>query len=667
MFVKFFMQYSCSTYAVLMQYTSWMSLQGVPLDAVLEGFHQAIDRCVQQLQCTKIAVGDILSSREPRQRSCTGDGNSGDILDSSCDRLNIDNSGRMLDDSSCDRLHSDNSGRMLDDSSCDRLHSDNSGRMLDDSSCDRLHSDNSGRMLDDSSCDRLHSDNSGRMLVDNLCNSLHDHQSEHAETSNAASKNVKPTILPQSHNDIGDDDDDISWYFDDLNLNSPDDDALEMLMNTMGGMQQKLGCFTDDDTTSCRDRSGHVVSCDQSGDISPTVSSGVPILGTTSSIGGDKGMQPDTLSPQEEKTKCQRNQTSTDESLVSDKQAKLLSIMEELSQTSKLLVKCNQAISSHAGPSVSSATDSNADRSSNIHPIAGSILDSNNGSISNCDTDSVVGSNSRSLIHNADNMNPNLKSDIDSSRSAECESGVSCGFICNANVSSKYDGSSRARKNGSKFTSDSTRTTSVSAHPEDSDDEFSSCFDDVEIHAENAKRKKQFGEAVLPPCDQNGVQSADSDMLNGSRHFRSFQSLCRVSSTQESCCSTTSETICLKSSRHLRNTNNNHAPLEDRTLHTMSPSEVVTITTSGCHCNAKTESDGSDIHGNLDDTTLGDTPAKSHVDTISTEESWDDHPRKISSFIHCLGQGCEDILDAVTETMLRQLKSDQLKPDENLR
>ncbi|KAK2179394.1 hypothetical protein NP493_493g02004 [Ridgeia piscesae] len=88
--------------------------QGVPLDAVLSGFHQAIEQCVRQLQVTKTAVEDVLKSFKPTQSLCT-DGH---------------NSGTMLDDSSDDRLQSHNAGRMLNPGSGDILPAVSNGMTL---------------------------------------------------------------------------------------------------------------------------------------------------------------------------------------------------------------------------------------------------------------------------------------------------------------------------------------------------------------------------------------------------------------------------------------------------------------------------------------------------------------------------------------------------------
>ena len=576
------------------------STQGVPLDAVLSEFHQAIEQCVQQLQVTKTAVEDVLKSFKPTQSLCT-------------DRHN---SGRMLDNSSDDRLQSHNAGRTLNPGSGDKLQSHNSGRMPGDSSDDPLQSHISGNMTDDSSVGPVQSHSCGRKLNNSSGDRLHDISNDHEEAviSNVAGKNVIPAILPQGHVDIDDEDDDISWYFEGSNLNLPDDETLEIMMNAMGDMQEKLGGFPDLGTTSCMDRSCGV-SHDPSGDMLPAVSNGMALL-----PGEDRGVKHDILSSCEVKTECQLNSARVpEEPLMSDKEAKMASIMEELSKTSQLLVRCTRTVSS-ADADMSNVTHSANNKGCNDHNLG-----SNTGSVSHPDTDST------------------------------------------------------AQDSGSSHTSHGTGT-----HVDDSDDEFSSCFDGVVSHQDDVECSKQLEGTSAPPTGHPvsvglSLPSSCQDMcafaeksttvnevcvLNGSRHFRTFQS---IRSAQEGCDGVTGEMMCLK----LPKSSKNSATSEGKTLHVTSPVEEIAVRTSECDTRQTSQSGCSYSNGNLEVTPLHDTTSKSHLENVSSTKTsliQNDLQHKVSKFIQRLHPGCGDVLGALTETVVRQLKSDQFTDkDENLR
>ena len=602
------------------------STQGVPLDAVLSDFHQAIEQCVQQLQDSKTAVEDVLKSFKPTQSVCTDGHNSGRILDNSSDDvLQSHNAGQMLDPSSDDILQSHNAGRMPDDSSDDILQSHNSGRMPDDSSDDPIQSHISGSMTDDSSVDPVRSHSCGRKLNNSSGDRSNGQEQQQVVTSNTARKNVMPAILSQGHGDIEDEDDDISWYFEGSNLNLSDDETLEIMMNAMGDMQEKLGGFTDFGSNSYMDRSCGV-SHDPSGDMFSTVSNGTTLLS-----GQDKGVTHDILSSCEVKTECQLNSARVPkEPLMCDKETKMAAVMEELSRTSQLLVRCTRTVSS-ADANISNVTHSESNKGSN---------------------DLNVGCNTGSVSH--------------------------------------PDTGSTAQGSGSTYTSHGTGT-QISTHVDDSDDEFSSCFDGVVNHQDDVECSKQLEGTSVPSSGHLvsaglSLESLCQDMralaeksttvndvcvLNGSRHFRTCQSMHSAGTTQEGCGGGTGEIMSLKSPCHLLKSSKNSATSEGKTLHVTPPMEEMAVRTSECDTRQTSQSGCSYSNGNLEVTSLHDTTSKSRLENVSSTKTGliqNDIQHKVSRFIHCLRPDCGDVLDALTETVVMQMTSDQFTDkDENLR
>ena len=539
----------------------------------MEGFHQAVDICVQQLQRLKIPIADILNSHEHSQPSYPG----------CCDSDNL------LRDDTSDRLHS----------------------------LDNL----PGRQLEEM----------------NTVNAVDD-----IEKSN-----------------VDDEDDGVSWYFDGLDLS---DDGLEMLINAAGDMQRELGCMADVEATSLGETSGRVIHGRESGDGLAVVPIGIPFSAAVALPGGGNAVPSDMLSSRVENAGLglEANVTrDTDTSLNNDKQAKFASIMQELARTSTLLADCNKSVSFQTDAKSSDITDG--------HATERSI----NGAISTSDAVSIVGSSDNSIVHKFDPTSHSKQSQLDCTCSSNLRSGVSGSVctvdsVCKAIASCKCDTISRSCESHCSDTNVS----------HDSDEEFSSCFDDLDFLVDNSKSSRRLRHTELPHCCDYHVSarlpaldahdetlfgksmtlndgfeveqeklnsSTSSDRTENGRQFGSSQRVRSEISAHESCLN--GKAIFLKSSRHFRSTS--CVALDDATLHS-------TPLSHSCS-NPATQTDCS-----FDESTSCDISSKCQRENASNASrinSEGDLVRQIHKFTRCLSKGCEDIVDAVAETMLRQLNS----------
>ena len=562
--------------------------QGVPLDVVVDGFHQAVDICILQLQCSKIAVADILNDHEPSKPSHT----------SCC------NSDNLLRDATSDTVHS----------------------------LENL----PGRQLEEMS---------KVTTVDDL---------------------EKSNVSPVSQRDAGDDDDAVSWYFDGLDLG---DDGLEMLINAAGDMQRELGCIVDVEATSLGETSGHVIHGGESGDGLAAMTVDLPFPAAVALPGGGNALPPDLLFSCAEKGGLEPNVTTeTDMLLDNDKQARFVSIMQELARTSKLLAYCNKPMSDAKTSDITDTIDSGGHGGRAIEL-------SMNGAICNSDAGSSV-ELSGNLFGRASYCKQIQPDCTCSSKHESVVSGSVCirGLVCRGDASYKCD----------------TKSGSCESHcPEsnvsqDSHDEFSSCFDDVELIVDDNKSSKQLFHTKLPHCGRcrtsAGLSILDdardgtllgksitlnnsfedgqekfkcgmsSDLFGSGRHFGSFQPVHPKTSTRESCLN--SEAIFLKSSRHFQNTS--YASLDNTTLHTtpVLPGDSNPATQTDCSFD---ESKSYDILSKCQ---------RENANNTSRIHSEGDLARKIHTFTRCLSKGCDDILDSVAETMVRQLNSDRSTPED---
>ena len=562
--------------------------QGVPLDVVVDGFHQAVDICILQLQRSKIAVADILNDHEPLKPSHTR-----------C--CNYDN---LLCDVTSDTVHS----------------------------------------WENLTC----------------------HQLEEMSTRNAVDDIEKSNVSPVSQRDTGGDDDAVSWYFDGLDLG---DDGIEMLINAAGDMQRELGCIVDIETILLCEKSGHVIHGGESGDWLAAMTVDIPFPAAVALPGEDKAVPADMLSPSEENPGLEPKVTiDTDPLLDNDKQARFVSIMQELARTSKLLAYCNKPMSD---AKASDITDTIGNGGPDGHSIELSMNSSS-------EAGPIVGSNGEYIIHTFENTSHCKQSHPDCTCSSKHESVVSASVwtqdsVCKANASCKCDTVSRSCESQCP-------NTNVS---HDSDDEFSSCFDDVEFIVDDGKSSKQLRQPELPLCGRyrtyaglsilddardgtllkttmklnNGFENelekhkcdTSSDLIGGGRHFGNSHRVHSETSARESCLN--GEAIVLKSSRHFQNTS--YAALDDATLHTTS----VRL----CHSNPATQTDCS-----FDESKSYDILSKCQRENASNASgihSEVDLAQKIHKFTRCLSKGCDDMLDAVAETMVRQLNSDMSTPE----
>ena len=538
----------------------------------MEGFHQAVDICVQQLQRLKIPIADILNSHEHSQPSYPG----------CCDSDNL------LRDDTSDRLHS----------------------------LDNL----PGRQLEEM----------------NTVNAVDD-----IEKSN-----------------VDDEDDGVSWYFDGLDLS---DDGLEMLINAAGDMQRELGCMADVEATSLGETSGRVIHGRESGDGLAVVPIGIPFSAAVALPGGGNAVPPDILFSRIEKSGLglEANvMTYTDTLLNNDKQARFASIMHELARTSKLLADCNNSVSLQTDAKASNVTET----VSSGGPDGRSAERSSNRALNSSFTDSIVGLN----CHSLGCTSRCTQSQLECARRSKLGSVVH-GSVCIRDSVCMTDASCKCDTKSESCESQHLDT-NVSQH---SEDEFASCFDDVEFLVDDTKSSEQLRHTELPHCSHhratagtsalhdahdvtllgksmtlnNGFEAAlecstSSDLIGDGRHFGSFQCVHSDVCSRESCLN--GEVIFLKSSRHFQNTS--YAPLDGATLHT------TPVSTS--HSNPATqtfeESPSCDISSKCQ---------RENSSNTSGINSEGDLVRKIHTFTRCLSKGCDDILDAVAKTMLNSDKS----------